>query len=112
MRIAVCHPFGNELCDARAFFDPDCGRRPEVFYFDRFAKHGHCIWRQREQTVDRIFDFGVTEHVHQLDCLLHLRIKIILSERQLGGRERRRFIRWNVVWVHENRTVRITTDFH
>ena len=41
--VAVSHPFGNQLRDARAFLDPDCSGRPQVANLDGFTKHGHRI---------------------------------------------------------------------
>ena len=80
-RVAVRHPFGDELGDSGAFLDPYSRRRPQVADLRRLAEHRHRVRGERQQAVDRVLDFGVAEHVHQLDRLLHLRVEIVVRER-------------------------------
>ena len=58
-----------------------------------------------------IADALVAEDVgHQLERLLHLQVEVVLGERQLGGRQRRRLDRGDVVGVVQDRPVGVGAD--
>ena len=80
MRITVSHPLGDELCNSRAFFDPYCSCRPQVAYFNGLAKYWHRVWCERQESVDGVLDFGIAKHFHEVNCLFHLWIKVVLCE--------------------------------
>ena len=89
VRVAVRHPLGDELGDARALLDPHRGGRPQVAHLDRLAEHRHGVGGERQQPVDGVADLGRLEDVaHQLDRLLELLVEVVVGERQLGGRQR------------------------
>ena len=113
VRVAVGHPLGHELGDAGAFLDPHRSGRPKVAYFDGLAEHRHGVGREGQQTVDGIPNFRRLKDLgHELEGLFHLRIEVLIGQRQLGGRKRRSFVRRDVIRVHEDRAVSVGADLH
>ena len=95
-----------------AFLHPDGGGRPQVADFGGLAEARHRVRREREQTVDRVLNLGIAEHVHQLDRFFHLLVEVVGRERHLGRAERRFLVRGDVVGVVQDRTVGIRAHFH
>ena len=111
-RVAVVHPFGDDLSHAGAFLDPHGGGRPQVAHVRDFAQARHGVGCERQQAVDRVLDLGIAEHVHQFDGLFHLHVEVVGREGHLGGRQRRFGIRRNLVGVVQDRTVGVAADLH
>src|SRR5581483_197707 len=112
--IAIGHPFGDGAGDARTFFDPNRGGRPQPFDFGRFAEKGKAVGREGEETVDGVTDANlfVAENVgHELEGLFELHIEIFFGEGELGGRERGLFDGGNVVGFPKNRAVGVRANF-
>ena len=59
-----------------------------------------------------VLDFGVTEHVHQLDRFFHLLVEVIGSEGHLGWRQRGLFVGRDLVGVVQYGPVTVGTDLH
>ena len=112
VRVAVGHPLGDEAGDPRPLLDPHRRRRPQVPHLHRLAEHRHRVGGEREETVDRVLDLGVAEHLHQVDGLFQLVVEVVRRERQLGGGQRRRLDRRDVVGVVEDRPVGVRPDLH
>ena len=113
LRLAVRHPLGDRLADARAFLHPDGGRRPEPLHLGRLAEQRQPVGRQRQQPVDRVLDPDrlVVQHLgNQLERVLHLLLEVLLRERQLGRRERRLLVRRDLLGVVEDRAVGVRAD--
>ncbi|CAB4836164.1 unannotated protein [freshwater metagenome] len=112
VRVAICHPLGHQLRDAGAFLDPHGGSTPQIAHLGGLAQHRVGVGGEAEQTVDRVADLGIAEHLHQLDGLLHLRIEIVVGERQFGWGQRRGSDRGDVVRAHQDWSVGIAADLH
>ena len=113
LRLAVDHPLGDRLSDPGPFLDPDGRGRPESLHLRALPEDRHPVRRQREQPVDRVLDPGclVADDLrHQLQCLLELRLEILLGERELGRRERGLLDRGDLVGLEEDRPVRVRAD--
>ena len=111
--LAVRHPLGDRLGDARALLDPHRGARPEASHLGRLAEHRHPVGRQREQAVDRVLhaDRLVADDLrHQLERVLHLLVEVVLRERQLRRRQRGGLDRGDVVGVVQDRPVGVRAD--
>ena len=114
LRRALDRPLGDSLRDPGRLLDPDRRDRPQVLHL-RLAEKRHPVWRERQQTVDRMADacaFHGQDLGHQLERLLELRVEVLRRERQLGRRERGLLARRDVVGVHEDRPVRVRADLH
>ena len=112
MRVAVSHPLGDQLTDARPLLDPYRGGRPQVLDLDCLTDHRHGVRGEGEESVDGVLDLGVPEHLHQLDGLFHRRVEVVLAEGQLGGREGGLLVRRDGVGVVEDRSVGVGPDLH
>ena len=111
--LAVDHQLGDGLAGAGALLDPDRGRRPQALDLGRLAEQRHAVAGDRQQAVDRVLhaDRLVADDLgHQLERELHLRVEVLLGERQLGRRERRLLDRRDVVGVEHDRPVRVGAD--
>ena len=111
--VALDHPLGDGLADARALLDPHRGGRPQAGDLGRLAQHRQPVRGHREQPVDRVLhaDGLVADDLgHQLERLLHLQLEVGLRERQLGRRERRLLDRGDLVGVVEHRAMRVGAD--
>ena len=73
---------------------------------------GHGVWCQRQQPVDGVLDFGVSEHLHQLDCFFHLLVEVIGSEGHLSWRQRGLFVGGDLVGVVQYGPVPVGADLH
>ena len=72
--------------------DPDRGRRPEAPDLRGLTQQRQAVVGDRQQPVDRVLhtDGLIADDLrHQLERDLHLRIEVVLRERQLGRRQRR-----------------------
>ena len=113
LRLAVHHPLGHRLADARPLLHPDGGRRPQALHLGRLAEQRQAVRRQRQQAVDRVLDADrlVAEHLRdELERVLELELEVLLRERQLGRRERRLLDRRDLVGLVEDRPVRVRAD--
>jgi len=71
------------------------------------------VRRQGQQPVDGVAHPGagpVQDVAEQLERLLHLRVEVLVGERELGGRERGGRDRRDVVGVDQDRAVRVRPD--
>ena len=113
VRLAVHHPLGERLADARPFLDPDSSSRPESLHLRRLAEKRHPVGRQRDQAVDRVLhtDRLVADDLrHQIERVRELRVEIRLRERKLGRRQRRRLDRRDLLGIVLDRAVRVRAD--
>ena len=113
LRLAVDHQLGHRLARARALLDPDRRRRPQPANLGRLAEQRHPVVGHRQHAVDRVLhaDALVADDLgHQLERDLHLRVEVLLGERQLGRRQRRLLDRRNLVGVQRDRAVRVGAD--
>ena len=113
VRLAVHHPLGERLADARPLLHPDGGRRPEPLHLGQLAEDRHPVGGEREDPVDRVLDADrlvADDRRHQLERVLHLEGEVLLRERELGRRERRLLHRGQVLGVVQDRPVRVRAD--
>ena len=111
--LAVHHPLGDRLGDARALLDPHRGARPEAAHLVGLAQQRHPVGRQREQAVDRVLhaDRLVADDLrHQLERVLHLLVEVGLRERHLRRRQRGGLDRGDLLGVVQDRPVRVRPD--
>ena len=111
--LAVDHQLGDRLAGARALLDPDRGGRPQAADLGRLAEQRHPVVGDRQHAVDRVLhaDGLVADDLrHQLERDLHLRVEVVLRERQLGRAQRRLLDRRDLVGVEHDRAVGVGAD--
>ncbi len=110
--VAVGHPLRHNLGHARALLDPYRSGRPQTLDLGHFAEAGHGVRGERQQAVDGVFDLGITQHVHQLDGLLHLGVEVVGRKRHFGRRQRSFLVRRDLVGMMEDGPVGVGADLH
>ncbi len=113
LRLAVDHLLGHGAPDTRSLLDPHGGRGPQPGDLRRLAEQRQAVAGDRQQPVDRVLHphaLVADDLRHQLEGDLHLRIEVVLGERQLGRSQRRLLDRGDLGRVHEDRAVCVGPD--